>query len=192
MKKTDLLKKSDGATDVGGKTVVKIDRHTLSCLVENRSGVLARVAGLFSARGYNIDSLAVGETEDPTVSRMTIVVNGDERVLEQVLKQLDKLVDVIKVTDYRATPHIEGDLAFIKVKSSRGARARLKAVYGAFDARVIDESPETSMVEITGDERKIQQFLKKLEPFGILEMCRTGIVAMARGKNILSLKSKSL
>ncbi|HRY29238.1 MAG TPA: acetolactate synthase small subunit [Elusimicrobiota bacterium] len=180
-------KTSDGATDIV-KTNGKKDRHTLSCLVENKAGVLARVSGLFSARGYNIDSLAVGETEIPDVSRMTIVVKGDEKILEQVLKQLDKLVDVIKVSDYRATPHIERDLALIKVKANKSNRSELMQICDIFRTKIIDVAADAVVIEATGDEEKIQAFLEMLEPFGVMEMSRTGIVAIARGKNVLSLK----
>jgi acetolactate synthase I/III small subunit len=184
----NMSKQTDGATAIGAKVKEKIDRHTLSCLVENRSGVLARVAGLFSARGYNIDSLAVGETQHPDVSRMTIVVRGDERVLDQVTMQLDKLVDVIKVSDYRATPHLERDLALIKVRVNKQNRSELMQICDVFRTNIIDVSPEAVIIEATGDEDKIQAFLEMLEPFGIMEMSRTGVVAIARGGNVLSIK----
>lgn len=167
---------------------VKEPKHTISVLVENRAGVLARVAGLFSARGYNIDSLSVGETEDPEVSRMTIVVKGDENVLEQVQKQLNKLIDVIRVSDYVQTPRIESDLALIKVKAGKSDEAKIKKIAGEFNARIMDESGGSVIVEATGEEESIEGLIGKLEPFGILEMSRTGIVAMARGAKVLSLK----
>ncbi len=167
------------------KEVKAIDRHTLSCLVENKAGVLARVAGLFSARGYNIDSLAVGVTEDPTISRITLVVKGDENVLEQVQKQLNKLVDIIKVTDYLRTAHIERDLALIKVKADKSRRSELMQICDIFRTKIIDVSQDTIVVEATGDENKIAAFLEMVEPFGVLELCRTGIVAMARGAEAL-------
>ncbi len=165
-------------------------KHTISVLVENRAGVLARIAGLFSARGYNINSLSVGETEDPTVSRMTIVVKGDENVLEQVQKQLNKLIDVIKVSDYVQTPRIESDLALIKIKSGKDAEAKIKKIAGDFQAKVVDASRDSVIIEATGEESAIEELIDKLEPFGILEMSRTGIVAMARGEKVLSLKDK--
>lgn len=186
----NISKKTDGASPVNGKPHWKIDRHTLSCLVENRAGVLARVAGLFSARGYNIDSLAVGETEHPDISRMTIVVRGDEKILEQVIKQLNKLVDVVRVSDYRATPHIERDLALIKVKARENTRSELMQICDIFRTNIIDVSPEAVVIEATGNEEKIQAFLEMLEPFGILEMSRTGVVAIARGENVLSVRKK--
>lgn len=164
------------------------DKHTITVLVENKSGVLARIAGLFSARGFNIDSLAVGETEDPTVSRMTIVVKGNEKTLEQVEKQLNKLVDVIKVSDYIETPHIERDLALIKVKATKSDRSELMQIADVFRAKIVDVAVDSVIVEITGDENKIEALIKMLEPFGIKEMSRTGIVAMARGSKSLMLQ----
>jgi acetolactate synthase-1/3 small subunit len=155
-------------------------------LVENKSGVLARVASLFSARGFNIDSLAVGETEEPTVSRMTIVVRGDERILDQVEKQLDRLVDVVKVSDYLQTPHLERDLALIKVRAGKESRSELMQICDIFRTKIVDISADTAIIEATGDEGKIDALLKLLEPFGILEMSRTGIVALARGTAILT------
>lgn len=160
-------------------------KHTISVLVENQFGVLARIAGLFAARGYNIDSLSVGETQDPKVSRMTIVVKGDERVLEQVEKQLSKLIDIITVTDYIQTPHLERDLILIKVKTDSSTRPAVMQIVDIFRAKIVDVAPESVIVEMTGDEEKIEALSQMLEPFGILEICRTGIVAMARGaKNL--------
>jgi len=156
-------------------------KHTISALVENKPGVLARIAGLFSARGFNIDSLAVGETEDPTVSRMTIVVNGDERILEQVEKQLNKLIDVIKVSEYSQVEHLERDLALVKVKADKSNRSEILQIVDVFRARIVDVSPDSVIIEITGDEEKIQALLSMVRPFGVKEMVRTGIVAMARG-----------
>lgn len=156
-------------------------RRTISVLVENKPGVLARIAGLFSARGFNIDSLAVGETEDPTVSRMTIVVCGDERILEQVEKQLNKLIDVIKVSEFSGIDHLERDLALVKVKADKSNRSEILQIVDIFRARIVDVSPDSVIIEITGDEEKIQAILNMLRPFGIKEMVRTGIVAMARG-----------
>lgn len=163
-------------------------KHTISVLVENKSGVLARVAGLFSARGYNIDSLSVGETEDPSVSRMTIVVKGDENILEQVEKQLNKLIDVIKVSDYIQTPHLERDLALIKVKADKANRSELMQIADIFRAKIVDVAEDSVIVEATGDAEKIEALIRMLESFGIREMSRTGIVAMARGGKVLTLK----
>ena len=161
-------------------------RHTISLLVENRFGVLARIAGLFSARGYNIDSLSVGVTDDPAISRMTIVVRGDERILEQVTKQLNKLIDIIKVSDYQDTAHIERDLALVKVASDKATRGELIQICDIFRAKIVDVGVDSVIVEMTGDEEKIEALLRLLRPFGIKELCRTGIVAMARGAKGIS------
>lgn len=165
----------------------KEHRHTISVLVENKAGVLARIAGLFSARGYNIDSLAVGETEDPTVSRMTIVVKGDERTLEQVEKQLNKLIDVIKICDYMQSSHLERDLALIKVKVDKKSRSEILEIVEIFRSKIVDVSDGSVIVEATGDEDKIEALIAMLKPYGIQETSRTGIVAMARGGKSLSL-----
>jgi len=157
-------------------------RHTISVLVENKFGVLARIATLFAARGFNIDSLAVGETENPDVSRMTIVVRGDDRILEQVEKQLNKLVDVIKVSDFVDSPHIERDLALIKVKVDKANRSEILQIADIFRANIIDVCMESVIIEVTGDEDKIDALIKLLKPFGIKEMVRTGVVAISRGK----------
>ncbi len=162
-------------------------RHTISLLVENRFGVLARIAGLFSARGYNIDSLSVGTTDDPNVSRMTIVVKGDHRILEQVEKQLNKLIDIIKVTDYQDTPHIERDLALVKVAADKTTRSELIQICDIFRAKIVDVAFDSIIIEMTGDEEKIEALIRMLRPFGIKEVCRTGIVAMARGSKGISI-----
>lgn len=161
------------------------ERHTISLLVENRFGVLARISGLFSARGYNIDSLSVGVTDDPMVSRMTIVVRGDDRVLEQVQKQLNKLVDVIKVTDYVDTPHLERELLLAKVTAEKATRSELIQICDIFRAKIVDVALDSLVVELTGDREKIEALLRLLRPFGIKEISRTGIVAMARGKKAI-------
>jgi len=158
-----------------------IMRHTISVLVENKAGVLARIATLFAARGYNIDSLAVGETEDPSISRMTIVVRGDEKILEQVEKQLNKLIDVIKLNDFVDTEHLERDLVLIKVKTDKNTRSEIMQIIDIFRAKIIDVAANSLIVEMTGDEEKIQAIINMLRPFGIKEMVRTGIIAMARG-----------
>ena len=162
-------------------------KHTISVLVENRSGVLARISGLFSARGFNIESLSVGETEDSTISRMTIVVKGDEQILEQVEKQLNKLIDVVKVADYIGTSHLQRDLALIKVKMNSKNRTELFQTVEVFRAKIVDLSEESVIIEATGDEEKIEALMNTLKGFGILEMTRTGIIAMARGNKVLSL-----
>lgn len=168
------------------ETLKNIQKHTISVLVENKAGVLARVAGLFSARGFNINSLAVGETEDPTVSRMTIVVQGDEKILEQVEKQLNKLIDVIKVSDYMETPHLERDLALIKVKVNKANRSELLEIVEIFRSKIVDVADGSVIVEATGDEEKIEALTRMLKPFGISEMSRTGIIAIARGSKALT------
>lgn len=155
-------------------------RRIISVLVENKSGVLARIAGLFSARGFNIESLSVGETEDRQISRMTIVVSGDERILEQVEKQLNKLIDVIKVSDYSNVPHLERDLALFKINSDKSKRSEIFQMVNVFRAKIVDVSSDSIIVEITGDENKIEAFVRMIQPFGIKEMIRAGVVSMAR------------
>jgi len=156
-------------------------KHTIAVLVENRFGVLSRVAGLFSARGYNIESLSVGETLDPAVSRMTLVVRGDEFVIEQAIKQLHKLIDVIKVTDLTEESHVERELILVKVNAEPANRAEILRVADIFRAKVVDVTPATYTLEITGDEQKIGAIVELLRPFGIQELVRTGKVAIARG-----------
>ena len=155
-------------------------KHIISILVENKFGVLARIAGLFSARGFNIDSLAVGETEDPSTSRMTIVVRGDDRILEQISKQLHKLIDVIKVQDLTKEDYIERELVLIKVSAFGPKRSEVMQIVDVFRAKIIDVNPKTVTVEITGDRDKIKAMLDLLAPFGIKEIARTGCIAMAR------------
>lgn len=156
-------------------------KHTLAVLVENKYGVLARVAGLFSRRGYNIDSLAVGITDDPTISRMSIVVHGDDHVLEQVTKQLNKLVDVIRVTDLDAKDSVERELALIKVTTDTKTRSEIMQIVDVFRARTVDVAAKSMTIEITGNEDKINAIEQLLRPFGIKEMVRTGKIAMTRG-----------
>jgi len=156
-------------------------KHTLAVLVENKSGVLSRVASLFSRRGYNIESLAVGVTEDPQTSRMTIVVDGDDHVLEQVTKQLNKLVDVIKVSDIGGDEAVERELALIKVAADVSTRTEIIQIANIFRARIVDVASKSMIVEVTGDEAKIQAIEKLLRQFGIKEMARTGKIALVRG-----------
>ncbi|NYT19925.1 MAG: acetolactate synthase small subunit [Methanosarcinales archaeon] len=156
-------------------------KHTLAVLVDNKYGVLTRVAGLFSRRGFNIDSLAVGITEDPTISRMTIVVRGDDHVLEQVTKQLNKLIDVIRVTDLGAEESVERELALIKVNADANNRAEIIQIVDIFRARIIDVASKSVTIEVTGDSNKIKAIQTLLKPFGIKEMARTGKVALTRG-----------
>ncbi len=159
-------------------------RHTISVLVENKFGVLARISTLFAARGFNIDSLSVGETENPDVSRMTIIVQGDDRILEQVEKQLNKLVDVIKVLDFQQTKHIERDLALLKVKVDKHNRSEIMQMVDVFRAKIIDVAQDSIIVEITGTEDKVDALMELFKPFGIKEMSRTGVIAMARGSKL--------
>jgi len=155
-------------------------RHTISVLVENHPGVLARIAGLFSGRGFNIESLSVGETEDPTASRMTVVVRGDDLILEQVTKQLNKLVDVIKVSDLTKEQFIERELVLIKVSADGKSRSEILQICDIFRARIVDVAPKTVTIEVTGTEDKIDALVNMLKPFGIREMARTGSVALTR------------
>ncbi|MCX5777128.1 MAG: acetolactate synthase small subunit [Candidatus Firestonebacteria bacterium] len=155
-------------------------KHTISVLVENKPGVLARVVGLFSGRGFNIESLTVGETEDVCVSRMTIVVGGDDMILEQVSKQLNKLVDIIKVIDMTEKQFINRELALIKVAVNSGNRGEVIQVVNIFRGKVVDISSKTFTVEVTGSDDKINALIEILLPFGIKEMVRTGAVAINR------------
>jgi acetolactate synthase-1/3 small subunit len=161
-------------------------RHTISVLVENEFGVLARVAGLFSGRGFNIESLTVAETLDPTVSRITLVTRGDDQVLEQIEKQLNKLVPVIKVIDFGDSPHVEREMALVKVTADEKTRAEVMALIDIFRGKVIDVGPRSYIVELTGDEGKIQAVLDLLKPLGLIEIVRTGKVAMHRGMRLLA------
>ena len=154
-------------------------RHIISVLVENKFGVLARVAGLFSGRGYNIDSLCVAPTDDPTISRMTIVTQGDEKIIEQIEKQLNKLVDTIKVSDLTHTTHVERELLLIKVKT-KGKRSEIIEIADIFRARIIDVARDYVTLEMTGDEDKLAGLIDLLKPFEIVELIRTGKVAITR------------
>ncbi len=157
-----------------------MQKHIISALVANRPGVLAHAAGLFSARGFNIDSLAVGETEQPDLSRMTIVVAGDEAILEQVRKQLAKLIDVVKVQDFSGVPCVERDLALIQVRAPVGKRSEILELVSIFRGRVVDVGPGDLMVELSGTEDKVEAFLDLMKPYGIREMARTGRIALPR------------
>ena len=154
-------------------------RHAISVLVENKAGVLARIANLFSARGYNIDSLAVGETEDPSISRMTIIVRGDERILEQIEKQLNKLIDVITVTDFTKKEHVERELILVKVGYSPKEKNKLEAVLKKYLAKLIKHGSGTAILEAVGEQQQIRQLLEELSGFEIKELIRTGKIAMA-------------
>lgn len=156
-------------------------RHVLSALVQNVPGVLSHISGMLASRGYNIDSLAVGETENPRLSRMTFVVVGDDTVLEQVRKQLEKIVTVVRVDDVSARDHVERDLMLIRIASPAGRRSEIRELVEIFRGRIVDVSPEMMMIEISGQERKIESFIELMRPFGILELVRTGRIAMVRG-----------
>jgi acetolactate synthase-1/3 small subunit len=156
-------------------------RHVLSALVQNQPGVLAQVSGMLASRGFNIDSLAVGETETPNLSRMTFVVHGDDNVLEQVRKQLDKIVTVVAVQDISSEDFVERDLMLLKVKSTPQQRVELALLVEMFHGRVVDIGPNSLMIEISGTERKIEAFIDLMRPYGIVELARTGRIALVRG-----------
>jgi len=158
-------------------------KHTISVTVANKYGVLARVSGLFSSRGYNIESLAVGETQDPMISRMTIVVKGDDKILEQVIKQLNKLIDIIEVFDLREGSYVSRELSILKVKCNSKTRTEILEISNVFRAKPIDIGHKALILQITGSEEKIGAFIKLMKPFGILELARTGKVAMLRELN---------
>ncbi|HIH45258.1 MAG TPA: acetolactate synthase small subunit [Candidatus Methanoperedenaceae archaeon] len=160
-------------------------KHTLAVLVENKPGVLARVAGLFSRRGFNIDSLTVGVTEKPDISRMTIVVSGDDRILEQVTKQLNKLIDVIKVSDLAPEESVNRELALIKVSVDPDTRSEVMQIVDVFRAKIVDVGAKSLIVEVTGDESKINAMEELLRQFGIRELVRTGMVSMTRGIKVV-------
>ena len=163
-----------------------MQQHIVSVLVENRAGTLSRVSGLFSRRGFNIDSLTVGETEDPSVSRMTIVVGGDDRVLDQIIKQLSKLVDVIAVRQLNKSLCIRREILLVKISADEKTRPAVLEIAGIFRSRVIDVSLSTITIEATGDMEKLSGLLLLLRPYGILELARTGLVALERGPAVLS------
>jgi acetolactate synthase-1/3 small subunit len=157
-------------------------RHTISVLVENKFGVLARVAGLFSGRGYNIESLCVAPTMDPSVSQMTIVTGGDDRVIEQVTKQLNKLIDVIKVIDMHERDYIDREMMLVRVSAEKDKRDEILRIADIFKSRVVDVGLKTLTLEVTGTEDKIDAVLRILRPLGIRELIRTGKVAMLRSE----------
>jgi acetolactate synthase-1/3 small subunit len=158
----------------------KIMRHTISVLVENKFGVLTRVAGLFSGRGYNIDTLNVAPTQDPNTSQMTIVTRGDDATLEQIVKQLNKLVDVLKVQDFREGEFVDRELVLVKVGVDSNTRAEVMQVTDIFRAKIVDVQPARLTIEVTGNESKVEKFLQLMATFGIVELTRTGKIALAR------------
>ena len=162
-----------------------MEKHVLSALVKNSSGVLSRVSGLFSRRGYNIDSLTVGRTEDPSISRMTITLMGDDNVLEQVKKQLNKLEDVVRVIDFKDNESVYRELALIKVKANAENRATINETVKIFRSKIIDLSTDTLTIELTGDEEKISALINLMEEYGIEELVRTGVTALQRGEKTI-------
>ncbi len=165
-------------------------KHTVAVLVENKPGVLTRVAGLFSRRGFNIESLAVGVTENADTSRMTLVVSGDDNVLEQVMKQLNKLIDVIRVSDIPQEDSVNRELALIKVGVDSTTRAEVMQIVDIFRAKIVDVGVKSLIIEVTGDESKISAIEQLLRQFGIKEMVRTGKVAMNRGAKVVQSEKK--
>ena len=157
--------------------------HTISILVDNHFGVLSRISGLFSARGYNIESLCVGVTEDPATSRMTVVVQGDDTILEQIINQLNKVIEVIEVTDLTAESHVERELVLVKISTSAKQRTELLEIANIFRAKVVDVAPKSTIVEATGSTDKIRAFIDMIRPFGIQELSRTGTIALVRALN---------
>jgi acetolactate synthase-1/3 small subunit len=163
-----------------------MSRHTLSVLVENKPGVLARIAGLFSRRGFNIESLAVGPTEHPEVSRMTIVVNVEDSPLEQVTKQLNKLVEVIKVVELDGMQSVNRELLLVKVRTDAETRGQVLETVQLFRAKAVDVAPDAVTIEVTGSAEKLDAFLRVLEPFGIRELVQSGMVAIGRGSRSIT------
>jgi len=159
----------------------RVMRHVLSALVVNQPGVLAHISGMLASRAFNIDSLAVGATENPELSRLTFVVNGGQRVLNQVRKQLEKIITVVKVLDFSNEEYVERDLMLMKVSSANGTRTEILELVNIFRGQVVDVSREHMMIEISGKESKIEAFIDTMRPFGIIEMVRTGRIAMLRG-----------
>ena len=155
-------------------------RHTISVLVENKFGVLTRVAGLFSGRGYNIDTLNVGPTHNPKMSRMTIVTRGDDATIEQIVKQLNKLVNVLEVQDFRDADYVDRELVLVKVKVDSKTRAEIMQIADIFRAKIVDVQPQSLTVEITGNESKVEKFLELMSTFGVTGLTRTGKVALQR------------
>lgn len=158
----------------------EVNKRTLSLLVDNEPGVLSRISGLFSGRGFNIESLCVAETNEPNISRITIVTQGDLPVLEQIKKQLNKLINVIKVFDFTDTPFVQREMILIKVRAKPEHRAEILRLTDIFRSRVVDISNDYYTLEVTGDEDKVEAFLKLLKPMGIKEIARTGVIALAR------------
>jgi len=162
-------------------------RHIISILIENESGALSRVAGLFSARGYNIESLTVAPTEDPSLSRMTLVTRGSENVIEQITKQLNKLIDVVKLIDLAESAHIERELMLVKIKTNEQSRAEIRNVSEIFRGKIIDVTPTSYVVEMTGPSGKLDAFIATIDPENIIEVVRSGPTGISRGEKGLHL-----
>ena len=162
-------------------------RHIISILMENEPGALSRVVGLFSQRNFNIETLNVAPTEDPSLSRLTVTTIGDDRVIEQITKHLNKLIDVVKLVDLTEGNHIERELMLVKVKALGAARDEVKRTVDIFRAKIVDVTPSLYTVQITGDASKLDAFLQAMSPVGILEVARTGVSGIARGDKVLSL-----
>jgi len=165
-------------------------RHIISVLVENEFGVLSRIAGLFSGRGFNIESLCVAESIDPTISTMTIVTTGNDAIIEQILKQLNKLINVIKVTDFKEMDYVSREMILVKLHADEKTREEILRMAEIFRGKIIDVSPKTYTLLITGDEEKLRAFLTLVKPLGIKELVRTGPIAMARGEKTIKPKEK--
>ena len=160
-------------------------RHLISVLIENESGALSRVAGLFSARGYNIESLTVAPTEDPSLSRMTIVTTGSDEIIEQITKQLNKLIETVKVVDLSEAPHLERELMLIKVRATGKDREEMKRMTDIFRARIVDVTDTTYVIELTGNQGKLDAFIQAIDPALILEAVRSGVCGIGRGERVL-------
>ncbi len=166
-------------------------RHTISLLVENEFGVLSRISGLFSGRGFNIESLCVAESLDPTVSTMTIVTTGNDAILEQILKQLNKLINVIKVVDFSEIDYVSREMVLVKVNAEEKTRPEILRMVEIFRGKIVDVSSRSYTIMITGDEAKLKAFISLIKPLGIKELVRTGPIAMARGERMLKIKEKT-
>ncbi|REC94533.1 acetolactate synthase small subunit [Kushneria indalinina] len=162
-------------------------RHIISMLLENEPGALSRVVGLFSQRNFNIETLNVAPTDDPTLSRLTVTTHGDERIIEQITKHLNRLIDVVKLVDLTEGAHIERELMLVKVKAQGSARDEVKRTADIFRAQIVDVTPSVYTVQITGDATKMDAFLQAVTPLGVLEVARTGVSGIARGDKVLSL-----
>jgi acetolactate synthase-1/3 small subunit len=162
-------------------------RHIISILIENESGALSRVSGLFSARGYNIESLTVAPTQDPSLSRMTLVTSGSDEIIEQITKQLNKLIDVVKLIDISESSHIERELMMVKVRAVNGAREEIKRLTDIFRSKIVDVTPATFVIEVTGEKSKLDAFLQALHEETIIEVVRSGTTGILRGERGLTL-----